>query len=145
MVARAVGYFGLKFKEYRSVKQGDPLPPTIFNVAVDAVIHYWVAVVAQTEDGTEGIGLSIQDLATHFYAYNGLVAPNHPERLQRTFDVLTGLFDRDSLLTNTRKMVSMACWPCQTPVQMSSEAYKRRTTGTGTNFCEWNRRRATCP
>ena len=57
MVARAVGYFGLTFKEYRSVKQGNPLSPTIFNVAVDAVIHYWVAVVSQTEDGTEGLGL----------------------------------------------------------------------------------------
>ena len=59
MVTKARGYFGIPFKVYHSVIQGDPLPPTIFNVVVDAVIRYWVAVVAPTEDGTEGLGLSI--------------------------------------------------------------------------------------
>ena len=38
MVARTGGYFGLMFKGYRGVTQGDPLTPMIFNVVVDAVI-----------------------------------------------------------------------------------------------------------
>ena len=42
MVARAGGYYGDAFKGARSVMQGDPLPPTIFNVVVDAVVLHWV-------------------------------------------------------------------------------------------------------
>ena len=42
MVARAGGYFGKGFKGGRVVTQGDPLPPTIFNVVVDAVVRHWV-------------------------------------------------------------------------------------------------------
>ena len=38
MVARAGGYFGIPFKGYRGVTQGNPLYPTIFNMVVDAVI-----------------------------------------------------------------------------------------------------------
>ena len=41
---------------YRGVTQGGPLPPKIFNVVVDAIIRYWVVVVALTEDSTEGLG-----------------------------------------------------------------------------------------
>ena len=59
IVVRAGGYFGVPFKGYCGVTQGDPLPPTISNVVVDAVIRYWVAAVAPTEDGTEELGLSI--------------------------------------------------------------------------------------
>ena len=61
MVARAGGYFWIPFKECHGVTQGDPLSLTIFNVVVDAVINHCVTVVAPTKDGTEGLGLSIQD------------------------------------------------------------------------------------
>ena len=47
--------------------------PTIFNVVVEDVIRHWVEVVAPTEDGTEVLGLSIQDLAAYFYAEDGLI------------------------------------------------------------------------
>ena len=42
MVARAGGYYGEAFKESRDVTQGDPLSPTIFNVAVDVMLRHWV-------------------------------------------------------------------------------------------------------
>ena len=38
MVARAGRYFGMKFKGYRNVTQGNHLPPTIFNMVMNAVI-----------------------------------------------------------------------------------------------------------
>ena len=38
MVARAGGYYGTAFQGASGVTQGDPLPPTIFNVVVDAVV-----------------------------------------------------------------------------------------------------------
>ena len=64
--------------------------------------------VSATEAGMEGLGLSIRDLVAYLYSDNGLVTSTQPERLQREFSVLTGLFDRVDLRTNTRKTVSMA-------------------------------------
>ena len=118
------------------VTQGNPLPPTLFNIVIDAVIRHWVTVVEPNEDGRERLGVSIQDLAAYFYAYDGLVTLNQLERLQRAFSILTGLFDRFGLRTNMRKTVSMACQPYHAPGRMSLEAYERQTTGTGKNLRE---------
>ena len=52
MVAKAGRHFGHLLKGYRGVTQGNSLPPTIFNVVVDAVICHWVTVVTPTEAGT---------------------------------------------------------------------------------------------
>ena len=65
--------------------------------------------VATTEDITEGLGLSIQELADFFYTNDGLVASTHLERLRRTFYILSVLFDRAGLQANARKTVSMTC------------------------------------
>ena len=92
MVSKAGGYFGHLFKGYRCVTRGDPLSQTIFNVVVDAVIRHWVTVVTPSAEGTGGLGLTIMDLATYFYADDGLMLWTQPERTQRVFDVLTGLF-----------------------------------------------------
>ena len=81
--------------------QGDPLSQTIFNVVVDSVICHWLAVVTPIDVGRGGLGIAIIDLVAYFYANCGLVASTQPERLQRAFDVLTGLFDRFVLRTNT--------------------------------------------
>ena len=108
MVARAGRYFGIPFKGYHRVTQGNPLTPTIFNVVVDSTICYWVLVVAPTEDGTEELGLSIQDLLEYFYANNDLIASTQLERLQRVFDVLAALLNQVGLQTNARETVSMA-------------------------------------
>ena len=63
MAARASGYFGIPFKVYHGVTQGDTPSPTIFNVVVYAIICYLVMVLAPTDDGTYGLGLLIQYLA----------------------------------------------------------------------------------
>ena len=141
MVARSGGYFWLPCKGDYGVTQGDPLYPTIFNVVMDVIICHCVAVVAPTEDGMEGLVISIQELASYFYASNGLFALTHPERLQRTVYVLVGLFNRFGLRTNARKMVSMAFQPCHAPGQISSESYGWQMTGTGPSFQERQRRR----
>ena len=54
MVTRAGGYFGLTFKGYRGVTQGDLLYPTIFNMVVKTIIHHWLTVVVPITDGLEG-------------------------------------------------------------------------------------------
>ena len=49
MVAWAGSYFGDPFKGQRGVTQGNPLPPMIFNMVVDAVLQNWVSMVAEEE------------------------------------------------------------------------------------------------
>ena len=83
------------------------MSPTLSNVSVDSVISHRVEVVAATEEGTEVLGLFIQDLVAHFYANDGIVTSKQPERLQWLFDVLTVLLDQVGLRTDTQSMVSM--------------------------------------
>ena len=45
MVVRESGYHRETFKGYRRVTHGDPLPPTIFNVAFRAFLCHWVTEV----------------------------------------------------------------------------------------------------
>ena len=47
MVASAGVYYRTGFKGERGVTQGDPLSPTIFNVAVDAVVRHWVTLAVK--------------------------------------------------------------------------------------------------
>ena len=50
MVAKAGGYYGSDFQGFMGVTQGDPLPPTLFNVMVDAVARHWVEVMVESAD-----------------------------------------------------------------------------------------------
>ena len=77
-------------------------------MVVESIIHHWVTVVTATEKGTEGLGMSVWDLVVYFHTGDELVDSTQLERLQRVFNVLTGLFYRFGLNTNTRKMVIMA-------------------------------------
>ena len=56
MVARAGGYYGEAFKGARGVTKGDPLPPTIYNVLVDAVARHWLEGVQTDKDEKEAEG-----------------------------------------------------------------------------------------
>ena len=136
MVAKDGGYFGRPYKGYRGFTQGDPLSSTIFIVVVDAVIRHWLKVVTPTGAGTGGLGLRIIDLVAYFYADDKLVASTQPDRIQRAFDVFTGLFDRVGLRKNTAKTVNMVYQPCHATRGVSEAAYVRRVTGEGPTFWE---------
>ena len=109
MASKSGRYFRHLLKGYQGVAQGNPLSPTIVNVVVDSVSCHWVAVVTSSEAGTGVLGMMIIDLATYFYAYNGLVASTQPERLQREFDVFAGPFDIVGLCTNIANTVGIVC------------------------------------
>ena len=47
MVVRVGGYYRGPFLRERGVTQGYPLPPTIFNVVVDALVCHWESLVAE--------------------------------------------------------------------------------------------------
>jgi hypothetical protein len=62
---------------------------------------------------------------THITAF-GLVMSQDPELLQRAFDILTGLFERVGLRTNTKKTEAMAFVPVRIRKCLSADAYWAR-------------------
>ena len=138
IVAKHRGYYYPPLNGYRGVAQGDPLPPTIFNVVVYAVIGHCVMMVAAMEEGSEGLGTSVKDLVAYFYEDNRLVMSNQLERMKRLCGVLTDLFDRVGLRMNTWKTVSMEFQACHMPGSMSVMAYDRRLAGMGPTYRERN-------
>ena len=64
-----------------------------------------------TEADMGDLGLTIINLASYLYANYGLVESTQPERLQRSFDVLAGLFDRVVLQTNRLNTIYMVFHP----------------------------------
>ena len=46
----------MDFLGLRGVKKGDPLSPTIFNVAVDVMVRHWVDVTVESADNHSGCG-----------------------------------------------------------------------------------------
>ena len=119
--------------------QGDPLSPTILNVVVDAVVRHW-STIAVTEAETRGEwGREGRHKASLFYADDGMLASSDPQWIQWAFSQLVGLFDRVGLKTNSGKMVSMTCRPCNTTGNKSEDAYGRLMTGEGPAFRERKR------
>ena len=145
VAARQSGYYGSVFTPTRGCTQGDVVSCTIFNVVCDAVVRYWLSVVC--DDNTipnEGVGHNVRDLIALFYADDGLIASRDSEWLQQSIDVLTDLFARVGLKTNTTKTKAMICTPGYIATQMSDQQYRRRMRGTGQTYRERQRRRVEC-
>ena len=101
------------FKGDRGETQGDPLPPTIFNVVVYAGVRHWVTV---TVEGAEEWSECVQEVRHHnhlFCANDGTVSFSDLRCLWGGFSTLVGLVDREVLWTNVVKTVGMVCRPCQ--------------------------------
>ena len=73
-------------------------------------------------------------MVAYFYADDGLVASPQPERLRRSFDILTDLFDWVDLHTTMCKMLSMACRSFHTPGRFSEALYERQVIGIGPSY-----------
>ena len=122
LVCKASGCYGDPFKARRGVTQGGPVSPTIFNLMVDAVIREWERLLL-----LEGYPLGqVRVLVSIFYADNGLIAARDPEVLQTAIDLLTGLFDRVGLQTNTKKTEAMVFLPGRVRTSLSEAVYRAR-------------------
>ena len=117
--------------------QGNPLPPTIFNVVVDAVVWHWVHGVVEEAESRGETRQEGRHQAALVYADDGIVASSDPAWPQGAFNALIGLFDRVVLRKNVRKTVRMVCHPCQaTAGNITQAAYERRLTGEGNSYKE---------
>ena len=65
-------------------------------------------------------------LVAIFYADDGLIASRDPAQLQTAMDLLTGLFDRVGLRTNTDKTEVMTFLPGKIRTSLSDTAYRAR-------------------
>jgi len=145
VVARQGKYHGRPFPATRGVTQGDIISPTIFNIVCDAIIRQWLNAVSDDgRDPVEGVGLRVIDRAAMFYADDGLLASRSASWLQEALEVLTDLFERVGLRTNTTKTVAMTCVPGFIRSHVSDTSYRRRTSGEGASLRERQRRRVEC-
>ena len=74
MVAKSGGYYGADFKGARGMMYGNPLPPTIFNVVLDAVIRQYVTVMADSAEEHGRRGKEGRHKNSLFYTDDGMVA-----------------------------------------------------------------------
>ena len=98
------------------------MSPTIFNLMVDAIIREWerLLIIRRIPLG------EIRTLIAIFYADDGLIAARDPKTLQTAVDLLTGLFDRVGLQTNTTKTEVMVFVPGKIRTFLSESAYRAR-------------------
>ena len=119
--------------------QGDPLPPTVFNVVVDEVVWHWVIVVVDSMKYQGGHGQEGRHQNALFYIVNGMVASPDSKWLQGGFITLVGLFDRMGLNTNVGKTVGMVFRQCQAAGTRSEAVCGRRMIGE--DHLYWERQR----
>ena len=90
---------------------------------VDAIVREWVRVLQEVH----GMGLEdVRRLLACFYADDGMIVARDPDDLQVAFDVLTGLFDRVGLRTNTTKTEAMVFLPGKIRTPLTAESYEAR-------------------
>ena len=109
----------------RWVTQGGTFSPTVFNLMVDATVREWITQLKERGVDTD----DIRKLVACFCADNGLVAARDVDTLQKAFDVLTSLFDRVGLRTNTTKTEVMTCVAGRICTPLDQDAYEARTFG----------------
>ena len=144
MVSREGRYCGAPSKGSRGAALCNTLPPTIFNMVVDALIHHYTEMVAGEYAVPEGLRRMVHNLAAIFHMENRLISSHRPARLQEALDVLMGIFDWIVPMKNVAKTVGMVCQPCCTADRKPKLAYTRRIMGEGTSYRSKKRERVKC-
>jgi hypothetical protein len=85
----------------------------------------------------EGVGDAVCDQCVTFFVDDGLVSARCPVWLQSSFDILTQLFERISLLANADKTKVMICMPGKIRVAPTEREYASQQAGntTTTKHC----------
>ena len=150
LVCRSEGNYGLPFHAGRGVTQGGPLSPKLFNFMVDTVVQEWLRRLFGRQPAAHGLDARQADGATLyrlflalFYADDGYIASRNPVLLDRALGILSGLFKRVGLATNTDKTKTVICVPGKIWTRLSSSAYFRRFGGFQT-AAGWAARRVEC-
>ena len=125
MIAKEQGFYGPPFGTSRGMTQGSKFSPSAFNIIVDKVVRYWLALVLEDDGGTvvlDGLGLTVRERLPLFYADDGFVGSRDSVWLQQALDVLLSLFRREGLEANIRKNESMTFFPGHITTGLSNRA-----------------------
>jgi hypothetical protein len=95
----------------------------MFNVCVDAVIREWLHWTFGEDAARNGIGDRVAEILVAFYVNDGLIASRDPVWLQKSLDILVGLFERIGLFMNAAKMKVMVCIPGRIREGYTKEGY----------------------
>ena len=151
LVCRAAKRYGEPFKASRGVTQGGPLSPKIFNIMVDAIVREWIRQLLYTgreeetelSDSVAEVLNTLSIILALLYADDAYIASTSQQVVQDSMDILTELFDRVGLRTNTEKTKVMTCVNEKVQVRRSEEVYRNTTAGFHTEK-DWRNRRVTC-
>ena len=141
---RQRGYHGPIITPERGVTQGGLFSCNEFNIMIDSVLRYWLTKVVPF-NAEDGLGRTVEDMLTLFYADDGLLSAKDKAWLQKALNLLISLFERIGLKTKDSKTKMMICLPAVKASRMTEGAYKRRMTGEGDSCHERMRRRVACP
>ena len=64
MIAKEQGFYGSPFGTSRGMTQGSKFSPSAFNIIVDKVVRYWLALVLEDDGGAvvlDGLGLTVKE------------------------------------------------------------------------------------
>ena len=124
------GYHGLHFRATRITTQGGMTFPTLFNMAVDSVVWYWLSMIVKYEAVIhDGMGHAVGRSLGLFYMGDGIIGSWDLEWLQGDLNTLIGVFHQIVLMDNVAKSKTMTCQPGSIRLGMSEEAVIRRSTG----------------
>jgi hypothetical protein len=144
MVCRASVNYGMLFQAGRGITQGGPLSAKLFNVLVYAVAREWLR---ELREGSvlepDKIDHLMATFFAIFYVNDAYLPSRDPEFLQRTLDVIVGLFACVGLKTNAQKTQTMMCTPGRICIQLPEDTYAGMRGGM-TSAGEWDSRMVVC-
>ena len=137
-----VAFKGKGFTVERGVMQGDPQPPSLFNVVVDTMIRHRLSGVYGSQVKERDLGVAISAKGAIFYAGNGWFLARDKAWLQGGSDKLIGCFEWVGMQMNATKTKAMVCNPRYLMGQEPKRSYSCHMTSVGGLFREWQ---VACP
>ena len=127
VVAWKNGYHRPHFQLTKGVFQGVLISSMLFNMIVDNAVRNWVSLTVEDKlVSHEGLVLAVGRCLGLFYIENGMVVLWYQEWIQRTLNMLIGLFLRYGLMANVAESKSMTCQPGEIWSGMSEEVVVRQ-------------------
>ena len=111
LVPRSRRYYDRPFKMGQGVTQGDPVPPTIFNIVVNAVVRATLWEVYGPWEALHGLGWPAGNQKIVTYVDDDHVAGRNPIWMQGILTTLVQMFECLVLYTNLGKINSMTYTP----------------------------------
>ena len=89
--------------------QGDPVPPIVFNIVLDAVVRAVLDVFFGTQESQNDMGWAAGEINLVFYTNDGRIDGRDHEWVQDALKVTVAMFLRMGLNANLNSTKAMVC------------------------------------